>query len=172
MMQERRSYVAGRWVDGDESLPVENPADESHFTDVSITPVAEFERGVAEARRAFDDGPWASMAPTERARIVHALVDHVEANGAALVETMVSEAGQPTMFAEATQLQSGITLARNTIELYLSMPHEQASPVPVDELVSGRVALSIRRHEPVGVVAAITPYNPRSSWRSRSSSRR
>ena len=39
------------------------------------------------------------------------------------------------------------------------MAHEQASPVPVDELVRGRVALSVRRHEPVGVVAAITPYN-------------
>ena len=39
------------------------------------------------------------------------------------------------------------------------MSHEQASPVPVDELVRGRVALSLRRHEPVGVVTAITPYN-------------
>ena len=39
------------------------------------------------------------------------------------------------------------------------MKHEEASPVPVDDLVRGRVALSIRRHEPVGVVAAITPYN-------------
>ena len=39
------------------------------------------------------------------------------------------------------------------------MTHEEASPVPVDDLVRGRVALSIRRHEPVGVVTAITPYN-------------
>ena len=31
--------------------------------------------------------------------------------------------------------------------------------MPLDELVRGRVALSIRRHEPVGAVAAITPYN-------------
>ena len=31
--------------------------------------------------------------------------------------------------------------------------------MPVDELVAGRVALSLRRHEPVGVVSAITPYN-------------
>jgi len=31
--------------------------------------------------------------------------------------------------------------------------------VPVDELVRGRVALSVRRYEPVGVVTAITPYN-------------
>ena len=39
------------------------------------------------------------------------------------------------------------------------MTHEESNPVPVDELVRGRVALSIRRHEPVGVVTAITPYN-------------
>ena len=159
LIAERQSYVAGRWIDGDESLPVENPADESHVTDVSVTPVAEFGRAIAEARRAFDDGPWASMPPRERARILHVFVDHVEANGEALVATMVAEAGQPVMFAEFAQLNSGIALARNTIDLYLSMAHEEPSPVPVDELVRGRVALSIRRYEPIGVVSAITPYN-------------
>jgi aldehyde dehydrogenase (NAD+) len=159
MIAERRSYVAGRWVEGDESLAVENPADESHLTDVSVTPVAGFGQAVAGARRAFDEGPWAAMAPAERARVLHALVDHVEANGRALVATMVAEAGQPAMFAELAQLNMGVTLARGTIDLFLSMPHEEANPVPVDELVRGRVALSIRRHEPIGVVAAITPYN-------------
>src|ERR1051325_10557299 len=99
------------------------------------------------------------MSAAERARIVHALVDHIEANGDDLVATMVAEAGQPAMFAEGMQLRSGAALARNTIDLYLSMTHEDANPVPVDELVTGRVALSIRRHEPVGVVTAITPYN-------------
>ena len=39
------------------------------------------------------------------------------------------------------------------------MRHEDFNPVPTEELVAGRVALSLRRHEPVGVVAAITPYN-------------
>ena len=53
----------------------------------------------------------------------------------------------------------GMGLARSTIDLYLSMRHEEPNPVPVDELVAGRVALSVRRYEPVGVVAAITPYN-------------
>ena len=59
LITERQSYVAGRWVDGDETVAVENPADESHVADVSVTPIAEFERAVAEARRAFDEGPWA-----------------------------------------------------------------------------------------------------------------
>ena len=71
----------------------------------------------------------------------------------------MAEAGQPVLFAEMAQYAAGMMLARNTIDLYLSLPHEEANPVPVDELVRGRVALSLRRHEPVGVVVAITPYN-------------
>jgi aldehyde dehydrogenase (NAD+) len=159
LIAERQSYVAGRWVEGDESLPVESPADESQVAEVSVTPIAEFERAIAEARRAFDDGPWVTMPAAERARMLHALIDHIEANGEALVATMMAEAGQPRMFAEFAQLNSGISLGRNTIDLYQSMSHEAANPVPVNDLVAGRVALSIRRHEPVGVVAAITPYN-------------
>ena len=44
IISARRSYVAGRWVEGDEALPVENPADESHVADVSVTPLAETRR--------------------------------------------------------------------------------------------------------------------------------
>ena len=39
------------------------------------------------------------------------------------------------------------------------MNHEDHNPVPVDELLDRRVAFSLRRHEPVGVVTCITPYN-------------
>ncbi len=159
VITERRSYVAGRWIEGDESLPVENPADETQIAELSVTPDAEFRRAIDEARRAFDEGPWPSMSGAERAKYVHALVDHLEANADTLVPTMVAEAGQPTMFAEAVQLGSGVVFARDTIDLYQSMSHEDYNPVPVDQLVTGRVALSVRRHEPVGVVTAITPYN-------------
>jgi acyl-CoA reductase-like NAD-dependent aldehyde dehydrogenase len=156
---ERTSYVAGRWVEGDESLPVENPADETQVTEVSVTPMAEFERAVTEARRAFDEGPWATTPVAERAQRVGAFIDHVVANSDALVETMSAEAGQPKMFAQGAQLGMGVSLGRTTIDLYQSMTHEATNPVPIDELVTGRVALSVRRHEPIGVVAAITPYN-------------
>ena len=159
IIAERRSYVAGRWVEGEEAIPVENPADESHVADVSATPLLEIRHTIAEARRAFEEGHWANATPSERARVLQTFVDHVEANGPQLVATMVAEAGQPTRFAEHAQLVSGVALARGTIDLALSMPVEQASPVPVDELVRGPVTLSVRRHEPVGVVTAITPYN-------------
>ncbi|MQY24148.1 aldehyde dehydrogenase family protein [Nocardia macrotermitis] len=159
ILAERRSYVAGRWVTGETPFEVWNPADESVVTALPCTPIAEIERAVLEARRSFDSGAWAATAPKDRARVLHTFLDRLEQDREALVATLVAEAGQPLAFAERSQFLSGIMLARNTIDLYLSMPEEQANPVPVDELTRGRVALSIRRYEPVGVVTAITPYN-------------
>ncbi|MBI3227613.1 MAG: aldehyde dehydrogenase family protein [Mycolicibacterium cosmeticum] len=159
ILSEQRTYVAGTWVTGDEAVHVENPADETQVATITGTPLSEVERAIVEARRSFDEGLWADMPVADRARILHSFVDFIEASRDILVPTLVAEAGQPTAFADRTQVGSGVALARQTIELYLSMHHEQASPVPVDDLVNARVALSIRRHEPVGVVSAITPYN-------------
>ncbi|MBH0776595.1 aldehyde dehydrogenase family protein [Nocardia sp. NEAU-351] len=159
MIDERRSYVAGDWVDGEEILAVENPADESRVAEIAATPLAEIERAIRQARRCFDSGVWADAPPSERIVAIHAFLDHIEAARAALVATMVAEAGQPTMFAERSQFLGGLAIARATIDLYSSMPHEEYNPVPLDEATRGRVAVSIRRFEPVGVVSAITPYN-------------
>ncbi|WP_280828690.1 aldehyde dehydrogenase family protein [Mycobacterium sp. OTB74] len=159
MTFEDRSYVAGGWVAGDEVVTVENPADESVFAHIGATPLSDFERAILCARGAFDEGVWANKPAAERAETLRFFIDYVQAAGPKLIEVLVGESGQPTRFAEMTQLHAGLAIARGTIDLYLSMHHEQHSPVPVDDLVRGRVALSIRRHEPVGVVAAITPYN-------------
>jgi aldehyde dehydrogenase (NAD+) len=159
ILAEHRTYVAGSWITGEDLVGVENPADETRVGEVTATPLAEIERAIGEARRSFDEGVWADAAAADRAKTLHAFVDHIEASREILVPTLVAEAGQPAAFAEMTQVGSGVALARQTIDLYLSMSHEEANPVPVDELVRGRVALSVRRHEPVGVVSAITPYN-------------
>jgi acyl-CoA reductase-like NAD-dependent aldehyde dehydrogenase len=154
-----RSYIAGRWVEGEATFAVENPADESVVAEVAATPPAEVERAVTEARRAFDEGVWADLPVVERAARLRTFLDHVEQSGDALVATMMAEAGQPRMYAEGSQLRMGLGLARSTIDLYVGLRHEEPNPVPVDELLANRVALSLRRHEPIGVVTAITPYN-------------
>ncbi len=158
-VEERRTYVAGRWVTGDALLAVENPADESIVGSVTETPLAEFRAAIDEARRSFDTGVWSGLTAADRAAVMRSFCDHVEARRDELIAAIVAEAGQPVFFAERAQVGMGLSLARDTIDLYLSMRHEESNPVPVDQLVEARVALSIRRHEPVGVVAAITPYN-------------
>ena len=159
ILAERRTYIAGRWITGDDVVSVENPADESYVADITATPIDEVHRAIAEARRSFDGGVWSGVPARERAKVLQDFINHIESARDVLLPTLVAEAGQPARFAEMTQLVAGVAIARQTIDLFLSMPHEQASPVPVDDLTRGRVALSIRRHEPVGVVTAITPYN-------------
>jgi acyl-CoA reductase-like NAD-dependent aldehyde dehydrogenase len=155
----RRSYVAGRWVQGVQSFAVENPADESCLALAGVTPIEEVRRAITEARSSFDEGVWADRPVAERARVLNVFLDHVEASREALIDTIMGEAGQPRAIAEGAQVAMGLTLARQTIDLYQSMAHEEANPVPVDDLVRGKVVLSIRRNEPIGVVSAITPYN-------------
>jgi acyl-CoA reductase-like NAD-dependent aldehyde dehydrogenase len=156
---EQRTFVAGTWVTGDDAVSVENPADETLAGEVTATPLVEIERAITEARRSFDEGVWADRSVDDRAAVLHAFLDHIAAAGDTLVPTMVAEAGQPTYFAKSTQLDTGVRLGRDTIDLYRSMTHEESNPVPLDELVAGGVVQSIRRHEPIGVVTAITPYN-------------
>ena len=159
ILSEASSFVAGDWVKGEELFAVENPADESCVMELPAIPPEEVRRAVAEARRSFDHGVWADLPPRDRAGVLHSLLDHLESLHEPLVASIVAEAGQPPMFAEMAQYSSGMALARNTVDLYLSLAHEEANPVPTDELVRGRVMISLRRHEPVGVVVAITPYN-------------
>jgi len=159
LIAERSSFVAGAWIEGTESLGVENPADETIFTEVSVTPIAEFERAIAEARRSFDEGVWAGQPADERGRVLRAFLDHIDQVREPLINTMVAEAGQPRIFAEMSQINSSLALGRTTIDYYLALSHEALNPVPLDELVRARVTLSVRRYEPIGVVAAITPYN-------------
>jgi len=159
ILTEQRSYVAGRWVTGDESIEVEDPATESVVASITATPASEVRRAIDEGRRCFDEGDWADRTAAERASVLRIFLDHVESQRDVIVPTLVAEAGQPPMFADMTQMTMGLSLARNTIDLYLSMQHEDHNPVPTEELLQGRVGMSLRRHEPVGVVTCITPYN-------------
>ncbi|HEY6531583.1 MAG TPA: aldehyde dehydrogenase family protein [Acidimicrobiales bacterium] len=159
VLTEGRSFIAGRWVTGERELVVENPADESTAGTVTVTPLTEVGAAIEAARRSFDEGSWASLPAADRAVVVGALLDHIESMADDLVPVIVAEAGQPLGYASGIQTTGAIELGRNTIDLYLSMRHEESNPVPTSELVTNRVALSLRRHEPVGVVTAITPYN-------------
>ena len=128
----------------------------------AATPLAEIERadrrGPPHLRRGRVGRPARRRAG--RAGCTRFL-DHVEARRRTTSShTMMAEAGQPPRLRRGRAVRHGHgPRPATTIDLYLSMPHEEPNPVPSTSSCAGRVALSIRRHEPVGVVAAITPYN-------------
>ena len=63
------------------------------MADVSVTPLGEIRRAVAEARRSFDEGVWSDLPGTERAQVLHRFLDHVEASTIPWCNTIVAEAG-------------------------------------------------------------------------------
>ena len=88
------------------------------------------------------------------------LGDALDARRDLLVETVIAEAGCPRGVTEVAQVGMALESIRQLGELYGRMPEWENNEVPLgDHFVGSSVRLSIRRFEPAGVVAAITPYN-------------
>ena len=173
LIDRRRSYVAGRWVEGDVDLRGREPGRR-----------VDGRRGRRRRRSPRSSGPSPRPAaastracgptcppPSGPARL-HALPRPRRRRAKDdLVPTMIAEAGQPRGFAEGSQFDDGhgpgpLDRSTSTCRCPTRSPTRSRST----SSCAGRVALSVRRHEPVGVVTAITPYNARaSSWRSRRS---
>jgi betaine-aldehyde dehydrogenase len=110
------------------------------------------DRAVAAARRAFDQGEWPRMAPEERIATVERFADAYRRRQSELAEVVSAENGCPITL--STHLQAGGPLA--IIESFLAVAKE----FPWESQRSGAQHGSVTvRREPVGVVAAIVPWN-------------
>jgi acyl-CoA reductase-like NAD-dependent aldehyde dehydrogenase len=161
LVAARRPYVNGKWIRGAAPLlEVESPASGEVVTAVEATAPQQVEEAIAAARNAFDRGPWPQLAPEARVDAVRRFGAALEARRGVLVETMIEEAGCPRLVSETTQVGMALASIGELADLYERLPQWEHNEAPLrDYLVGSAVRLSIRRFEPVGVVAAITPYN-------------
>lgn len=157
----RDLFIDGRPVGGEaEPLEVESPATGEVVTIVETASVAQVRAAIAAARTAFDDGTWPSLPSVERAAAVRRLGAAFEARRSQLVETVIQEAGCPRGVTEFAQVGMALASITELCDVYDRLPEWEHNEVPLGEhLVGSDVRLSIRRFEPAGVVAAITPYN-------------
>jgi aldehyde dehydrogenase (NAD+) len=153
LVAARRPFVDGQWVDGEGGeLVVESPATEQPIATVEAASIAQVERAIGAARRAFDEGPWPRLTPQERIAAVLRLSDALEARRDVLIETVIGEAGCPRGVTEIAQVGMALHSIRELTDLYGRMPAWEHNEVPLaDHLVGSTVRLSIRRYEP-GVV--------------------
>ncbi|HEY8527077.1 MAG TPA: aldehyde dehydrogenase [Acidimicrobiales bacterium] len=146
-------FVDGGWVApaGDGALPVVSPSTEEVVGSVPAATPADMDRAVAAARAAFDAGPWPRMAPGERAdvlaRAAALLAERAGDIAAVTVEEIGSPVGNP-----ASQTGLVAPVFGYYAALARTFPFERA--VVTDD---GRAGLVTQ--EPVGVVAAIVPWN-------------
>ena len=147
----QQAYIAGEWVDADDgaTVAVTNPANGERLGTVPMCGAAETARAIAAADVA--QRAWRDVAAKERAAILRRLNDLMLANQDDLALIMTSEQGKP--LAEA---RGEIVYAASFIEWFA----DEARRVYGDTIpaTSGdRRIIAIK--QPVGVTAAITPWN-------------
>jgi aldehyde dehydrogenase (NAD+) len=151
-------YVGGAWVgaESDEALDVINPATEEAIGQVPQASIADVDRAVAAARQAFEEGPWARTTPRERSDTLLRFTQVVADRRDELVDLIIAEAGPARWVAEALQFDTGFRYAQWMAERTASFPYQD--PLPPQAGARG-LGQGVILKEPIGVVAAITPFN-------------
>ena len=109
------------------------------------------QRAVAAARSAFDHGPWPLLPLAERVDYMKALVAAYQTRVPEMAELITHEMGSPIGFSLAVQVYASVMLINSCIETALEYPFEEGR--------RGLLGNTVVRREPVGVVAAIVPWN-------------
>lgn len=153
-------YIGGHWEPTARREPVINPADESLLLEAPVGSADQVRAAIDAARTTFDQSDWAHRPVAERQQLLSDFLDALEARRAEIVDLIVAEAGATRMLAEYLQFGIPMKHARRTVEL-ASRPAVTSLPVELTPNAQGRTTLGtgVVSREPVGVVAAISPYN-------------
>ncbi len=152
-------FVDGVWTSDDAvgSIEVLDPATEEVIGSVPEASTKTAVRAIEAARRAFDDGPWPYMKPAERAARLIAMAEILESRAGELRELIIAETGSTGFLTDAVQGAGSIGMLRSNASLA-----EHAFPWVESNMPSGGptgMSGGAIVREPIGVVAAITPFN-------------
>jgi phenylacetaldehyde dehydrogenase len=145
-----RLYIDGGFVETDGALPSLNPATGETLAEAPLATEREVDAAVAAAARAFQT--WRSTPPTQRGRLMWQLADLLEAHKDEFATIEVMDNGKPMWEAEAVDIALTIELLR-----YYAGWATKIDGKVLPNSIPGMLTLGKR--EPVGVVAAITPWN-------------
>jgi acyl-CoA reductase-like NAD-dependent aldehyde dehydrogenase len=146
-------FINGEWVaaTSGRELEIVDPNTEEVVARTAEASNADIDRAVAAARYAFDHGRWPTTSPAERAERLMAMIDHLEPRVPELAAAWTAQIGGLASFAPVMH-GGAIAGLRGLAALGHSFPWvEQKKGMVVDTAVIAR--------EPVGVVAAIAPWN-------------
>jgi len=152
---DHRMLIDGRFVAAasGKTLPVYNPANGEVITHVPEAEAEDVNRAVTAARRAFDDGPWPRMSPSERGRLLWKIADLVEEHLEEFAELESLDNGKPVSVARVADVPLTVDMFR-----YMSGWATKISGKTLP-LSFGYDFHSYTLREPIGVVAQIIPWN-------------
>ncbi|GAC68517.1 aldehyde dehydrogenase [Gordonia soli] len=146
-------FIGGRWVDstGDDRIEVVDSWSEEAVAHVRAASVEDMARAVHAARTSFDEGTWARTPIADRADVIDAIADRLEARAEELTTIGVVEVGVPLPVSAMTQ--------QMTVGLFRAVAAEARAARLVDERSRADGGVSRVLKEPSGVVGVIIPWN-------------
>ncbi|MEO3862442.1 aldehyde dehydrogenase [Acrocarpospora sp. B8E8] len=153
MLQHDTLFIGGDWMApaSTGTIDVVSPHTEEIIARVPDGTPADMDRAVAAARTAFDHGPWPRMTMPERAAVVARLAEVYAARQAEIADIITLEMGSPITFSQLAQAPQPLGMLQYFAQLGQTFEVEDQRP--------GMFGPVTVRREPVGVVAAIVPWN-------------
>ena len=150
---EARAFVDGRYQDAlsGETRETISPGDGRKLADVANCGIEDADHAVNIARRSFESGVWANMAPADRKMVLVRWAELMEehADEIALLECL--DVGKPIADTTSVDVPSAVRTIRWSGEA-IDKVYDEIPPTPVD-------TLALVQRLPLGVVAAIVPWN-------------
>ena len=148
-----QAFIAGQYADAASGTTFKcvSPIDGRVLTDIASCDGEDVNRAVSAARQAFESGVWSGMAPARRKRVLLKLADLILKNRdeLALLETL--DMGKPIRYAGSVDIPGAANCIAWNAEAIDKLYDEIAPTDPS--------ALALITREPVGVVAAVVPWN-------------
>ncbi|MCY2949720.1 MAG: aldehyde dehydrogenase family protein [Planctomycetota bacterium] len=152
-ISNQQMLIDGRWVSSASGKTFEtiDPSTGKVICHVAEGDKTDIDLAVAAARRAFDSGPWRRMSASERGRIMYKLADLIESHKEELAALESLDNGKPYLDA----LNADLPLTIKAFRYYAGWADKiQGKTIPIDGDY-----FCYTRHEPVGVVGQIIPWN-------------
>ena len=128
-----------------------NPSTQKIWAKASLGSKSDTEKAVKAARDAFDNGPWPKMTAKERSVFLHKIADLIEKNIDELAEIETTDMGKPITQSRGKDIPRTVDNFRFFAD-YITLTEDESFPMSNNFHI-------YTRYEPVGVVAAISPWN-------------
>jgi len=149
-------YINGQWraPRTEQYDPAYDPSNSGVLAHVAKADVEDTRAAIQAARNAFDNGPWATMSPGERSRIMHKIVDALEERQAEIADLEMMNGGCTWRKANLMDIPVGLLHFRHFAKLADFEPLE-----PVPQITFPTLSYNFVRREPIGVCGQIIPWN-------------
>ncbi|WP_241777654.1 aldehyde dehydrogenase family protein, partial [Streptomyces sp. CT34] len=153
LVEHGKLYIGGEWVDpaGTDTIEVVSPHTEQVIGRVPHASRADVDRAVAAARRSFAAGEWANAPLADRIAVVSRIKDAFAARSEEFARVIGAQNGTP--------VTSGVMVQSLAAMMVWDAAITVAGGFAFEERRAGALGPLLIRREPVGVVAAVVPWN-------------